>query len=188
MLQLILAVLGLALLTLAWLPHLQMPAVAQQRSDVAATVLPRALPRFQKAYQLLTEQGEGVPPSSSLSAEAVYGPVLRLMPAAPEGFVWVYGRQTNEGSSYTGRDYICALSQAPKDGQRAGLIRAQALLAESDVEVGHVCGSNSSASGQAQERVALTFYLRYDAPEPSPEEAPVEGEPPPDAPSSGEPE
>lgn len=185
MLQLIIALLSVALLTLAWLPHAQIAPATQQRQEDSALMLKRALPQFQKAYQALGDLNDGFPPEphSSGDAAVVFGEMLRLMPVAPANFGWVYAKDTRPDSAFLGRDYICAYAQSPQEGQFEALGTVDAVMADYDVVVGSGC--NSSLAGELRSPTspaALTFYLTYEPPpeEPPPEEGPET--PPPEQP------
>lgn len=180
MLQLIITVVSLAILSLAWLPHVTPRLPEEQTGRDSAVLLEKALPQFQRAYQALTAEAEGTPPEATggaVDASAVFGPLLRIAPAAPAGFQWVYAQHPADSSARAGQFYVCAFSMTAGRGAWDAL-RQTAGTAGPDAVLGYECGE--AVADPIQEfpaTAALTLYLTYEPPEEDAGEPPSEGTP-----------
>lgn len=177
MLQLILTVVGLAILSLAWLPHVAPRLPEEQSARDNAVLLEKALPRFQRAFQTLTEATDGIPPEAaggSTDAVEVFGPLLRIAPAAPSGFQWVYAQHPADGSARAGQFYVCAFSTTAGRGAWDAL-KQTAGAGDSNVALGYACGQTITPPVQEfPATAAVTLYLTYEPPEEAASEQPPE--------------
>lgn len=169
MLQLIITIVSLAILSLAWLPHVGAKLPEEQKAQDSAVLVEKALPQFQRAYQVLTEAAEGEPPIAApgtSNSMAAFNELLRIPPKAPPGFEWQYGRHPADGSARAGRDYVCAVSGTAGRGAWDALQQVVGFAGHEDLVLGYACAEAVSLPLQEfPANAAVTLYLTYEAPE-----------------------
>lgn len=149
----------------------------ERRSELDVEyVVRQGLVSFQRGYQVLTEQAEGIPPAAQLEAqdgglEAHFRPLLRLMPAAPQGYKWSYARQNAGAPAWADADYVClSPSGSTVQGASHGAWSASHFFEPGRYVLNTYCGAAESLPLASLGEVYLTFYLAYEPP------ASVEGE------------
>jgi len=174
MLQFVVLFTSLAMVSMVWLAVPDKAARQQQIADEATGLYSAGFERFDRAYQALTEEAEGVPPAPTEAAdggaEAWFLPKLRFLPRAPEGFGWSYGVQLEADPLLEGRHYICASAELATAEQWGAVPTIAHVAAAGPLVRAHYCGALTDAAPPSgwPAPVAVTFYLTYEAPEPPP--------------------
>lgn len=171
MLQLALTLIAIAAIAVAVASSIEPPDFDQQRLDDSAQLFEDGAIRFSLAYQALTREGEGAPPTVSPGGFAVpdeFVALLRMLPSAPAGFTWGYGHQADPQSVFVGWDYVCAWSPGGAPFSARTALQDNPKLDPALLLLGELCGTGGATEAQlaGEGSLALTYYL-----EPPPAEA-----------------
>lgn len=171
MLQLIITIIAIALTSALLAASVNyIPWWYKQSTDVDA-VLRAGLPVAEQAYDVVTRANNGVPPAVTADADggwsANFQPVLKLLPPAPTGFVWKYGKNQAGVAPWNGLNYFC-LDYTREDlgageGVWRGVRKAQSVFSQNQMIVSDQCGdtTNSAPPTSYPKKVAITFYVAY---------------------------
>lgn len=171
MVQLIIVVLAIALLGLLLTATVNyIPWWYKTAADIEE-VIRKSLSIVEQGYDVATRATDGTPPAVTTAADggfaAGFTPVLKVLPAAPPGFTWVYGqRTTNDVPNLTGLNWFCLRHTATGGGNEGawrGSLRAAAVFSNSQYFINSECGAASSLSAPTSypAPLAITFYVAY---------------------------
>lgn len=170
MFQLIIVVLAIALtaalvmVTVKYLPWWTLNA--NRVEDATRT----SLLRLDQAYDVAARAANGVPPSVTADPDGGFvlnfRPVMRLLPAAPQNTVWVYGQHPVDATPYSGMHYFCLKTTTGGGGDEAlwrGVNRARGTFSSDQAYLNSACGAISSVSLPTTfpAPLALTFFVAY---------------------------
>jgi hypothetical protein len=166
MMQLILAIVAIALISALAVASINYMPVWTKAADDAEQVTRSSLNRLEQAYDVLTRANNGdVPvvqggPDGGFSA--LFLPTLRLAPAAPTNFRWVYGQHAADGSPKAGMNYFCLHSNGADEGAWRGIQRARAAFSSDQYFVSSACDSlENSTPSSYPSPAAVTFFVSY---------------------------
>lgn len=171
MFQLILTIISIAL-TVAMLTASinYIPWWHKTANDTEETMR-RSLRQVEQAYDVATRAANGEAPAVQGSADggfsANFQPVLKLLPAAPPGFTWRYGKNSATEGTWAGLNWFCLEYTADEDGASQGswkgAQRVQALYSADQLTLSGSCGSTSQgpAPSDFPAPLAVTLYVAY---------------------------
>lgn len=121
---------------------------------------------MERAYKAYAKVNGGAGPTPLATADggadALFRPMLRLMPAAPANYTWSYGQHAADGSVWDGLHYFCLSSAAPADlGIWRGMIRAKQAFSAEQLFMGNSCGATTNLSEPTTypASVSVTYFV-----------------------------
>ncbi len=167
MFQLILTIAAIALTSALLLASINyIPWWYKSASDTEEGVR-KGLVLVEQAYDVATRTANGVPPSTEGGFSGAVLPVLKLLPVAPAGFEWRYGRAQGAPAPWTNLDYFC-LEYTADDGMAGegvwrGVQRVRGLYSAQQLVIADQCGATVSSASPSSypQKLAVTLYVVY---------------------------
>ena len=168
MFQLILVVLAIALTSAILLASVKYLPWWTKSAALVDESVRTSLIRLEQAYDIATRGANGVPPAVEATPDggfdAIFRPIMQLLPGSPGETSWVYGLNETAGL-YSGKNYFC-LKTTGTGGDEAlwrGINRARATFSAEQAFLNADCGAGASVPlpSSYPTPLALTFYVAY---------------------------
>jgi len=171
MIQLIITVVSIALTAALLLASINYIPWWHGIASDTEFIIKESLPKLERAYNVATILGNGTPPAPTTEADggfqSLFEPIVKLLPAAPPGFEWSYGRYTGTEQPWAGLDYFCLTYTASggraEQGAWTGALRASTIFSPQQYILGSACGKTVSQSlpSSYPQPLAITFFVAY---------------------------
>lgn len=131
-------------------------------------VIKNSLPILEAAYISATRATDGTPPDTTGSEDGGlrdnFGGLLKLIPAAPPHYRWVYGKHPIDGSRYSNMNYFCmkmVSNSGVLAGREEGIKRARSIFSSDQFYIGPTCGVSSNIEETENAPIMVTYYVAY---------------------------
>lgn len=171
MIQLIITIVAIALTAALLAASVNYLPWWQKYASDTESVVRTSAPLLEQAYDVVVRQANGVAPSVGAGADgglmSNFGSVLKLPPAAPQGFTWKYGVKSGGSAPWAGLNYFCLEytdeAEGAPVGAWQGLRRAAAVFSPQQYVLGNSCGDTTSVGTPSEypAPLALTLYVAY---------------------------